>query len=253
MHPLNCSPERPSGACNLKIDKSSTWGVDFFQTCFPTIDRMLEALQPASSSFLSSVTAAVAGEPSNSNGNKNNVDCVTMVTQALQGNGPRVQSNHLYFNYFYNYNRTILNHPQRDVWVVRQESLWPDLKQIETMLGGDGRRKFEHEGPIITHASEKFPYKIQTANLNPVHLPVLCCILRDEILVYAYLLHNAVNLEAVQKTTSMSNLLSKCRADSLRSLSNSCGWKMTTTEEAGIDGNPTRRLGGLWPMLDVTF
>lgn len=233
MHPLNCSPERPSGACNLKKDTSTTWGVDFFQTCFPTMDRLLDVLQPASS---------------NGNGE---VDCAGMVTEALQGNGPKVQSNHLYFNFFYNYNRTALLYPQRDVWVVRQEFLWPDLKQIETLLGGDGRRKFEHEGPIITHASEKFPYKIQTSNLNPAHLPAVCCVMRDEILVYAYLLKNAVNLEPVQKKTSMNNLLSKCRSGSLRSLSNTCKW-MTSTE-AGIDGQLTRRMNQLLPMLDATY
>mmetsp|Transcript_8814 Transcript_8814/g.21099 ORF Transcript_8814/g.21099 Transcript_8814/m.21099 type:complete len:404 (+) Transcript_8814:175-1386(+) len=261
MHPLNCSPERPSGACNLKKDTSSTWGVDFFQTCFPTMDRLLDVLQPASSSSsnLPSLTEAAGGTGSNqaaNTTNANNVDCATMAIRALQGNGPRVQSNHLHFNYFYNYNRTILVYPERDVWVVRQESLWPDLKQIETLLGGDGSRKFEHEGPIITHASEKFPYKIKTADLNAAHLPAVCCTMRDEVLVYAYLLHNAVNLEAVQKQTSMNNLLSKCGVNSLQELSNTCGWKNKKKKPEGNDdkdGKVIRRLDELWPMLDIKF
>ncbi|CAJ1892593.1 unnamed protein product [Cylindrotheca closterium] len=245
MHPLNCWPERPSGACNLKRDTTTTWGVDFFQTCFPTMDRLLDVLQQQHSSSSSMLLSSLTGST-----DKEAADCATMVIRALEGNGPRVQSNHLYFNYFYNYNRTILEYPERDVWVVRQESLWPDLKQIETLLGGDGSRKFEHEGPIITHASEKFLYKVQAAKLNAAHLPAVCCVMRDEILVYAYLLHHAVNLEPTQKQTSMKNLLVKCGTDSLHTLSNTCGWRKP---KGNNDGNVVRRLEELWPMLDVKF
>ncbi|KAL3943923.1 MAG: hypothetical protein SGBAC_002000 [Bacillariaceae sp.] len=224
------------------------------------MDRLLDVLQPApassSLSMLVSLPGVTGGETGGSGRNHlastiTNVDCSTMAIRALEGNGPKVQSNHLYFNYFYNYNRTVLNYPERDVWVVRQESLWPDLKQIETLLGGDGTRKFEHEGPIITHASEKFVYKVQTANLNPTHLPAVCCTMRDEVLVYVYLLQKAFNLEIVQKQTSMKSLLSKCGANSLHALSNSCGWKRISEEHQ--DWKPSRRLDELWPMLDVKF
>jgi hypothetical protein len=202
MNPQNCVPERPSGACNLKKDTSSSWGQDFFDTCFPDVNTFVESMQ---SPLLQSAT-----------------NCSQLAIEAVQGNGPKAQSNHLYYNYHYNFNRTVRAFPDRDMVVVRREMLWDDMRSIEKLLGGDPSRKFEHEGPVITHGSEKFRYK---AALDSSLVPSLCCTIPNEILVYVHVLHRAVNLDALQKKSSIAALLSKCQANSLKSLFRQCNWK----------------------------
>lgn len=67
MHPANCVPERPSGACNLK-KSGSQWGVDFYQTCFPDVNDFVLSLRDP----------LQRGE----------TDCSAMALATITGNGP---------------------------------------------------------------------------------------------------------------------------------------------------------------------
>jgi hypothetical protein len=201
MHPENCFAERPSGACNLKKDTKSLWGHEFYDICFPNINAFIQSMKTPLT--------------------RSATKCSKMAIDAVQGNGPKKQSNHLYYNYNYNFNRTARAFPEKDIVVVRQEYLWDDMRHIEDLLGGDPTRKFEYEGRIITHGSEKFRYK---ADLDPDLISILCCTIPDEIFVYTSILHQALNLEYQQKKNSIAVLLSKCKAKSLKDLSLQCGW-----------------------------
>ena len=121
---------------------------------------------------------------------------------------PTGPSNHMHYNYFYYVNRTIHQYPDRTILAVRQERLWEDLRSVEKFLGGDGRRPFQHQGPTITHGSERFRYR---ASLNPDLVPHLCCTISQEVKTYKYLLEGAVNLEPREKSISIVALLEKCQ------------------------------------------
>jgi hypothetical protein len=200
MHPQNCLPERPSAACNLKRENNS-WGLDFYHECFPEVNKMFRSIQ----------TPLVVGS----------INCSQMALETIQGNGPEGPSNHMFFNYYYLANKTVLLYPKKDVMVVRQEMLWDDLRRIEQLLGGDPMRSFETEGPIVTHGSEKFLYR---AKLDPTLVPTLCCAIPKEIRTYIELLDQSKNLESRHKKYSIKNLLSKCQTESLPALSTRCGW-----------------------------
>eukprot|EP00980_Cylindrotheca_fusiformis_P014379 scaffold3827_cov179-Cylindrotheca_fusiformis.AAC.43 len=215
MHPQNCIPERPSGACNLKKDTSIPWGHDFFEICFQTVDAFVQSMQ-------SSTTTS-------------STNCSQLAIDAVQGNGPKAQSNHLYYNYMYNFNRTIRAFPHRAIVVVRRETLWEDMRSIEILLGGDGSRKFEHEGPVITHGSEKFLYQ---AVLDPSLIPTMCCAIPGEILVYFHVLSRAVNLDPQQKEYSRALLLSKCQANSVEALVTQCRWNKDSLPTALVPTMP---------------
>lgn len=67
MHPDNCVPNRPSGACNLKLDKSP-WGSDFYGKCFPDINDFVRSI----------------GEVMT----KQAVNCSALALETVRGNGP---------------------------------------------------------------------------------------------------------------------------------------------------------------------
>jgi hypothetical protein len=203
MHPENCLPDFPSGACNLKKGNNS-WGFTFYQVCFPDVNTMFRSLQ----------TPLLVGS----------TNCSKIALDTVKGNGPEGPSNHIYFNYFKYANRTSMLYPKRDIVVVRKENLWNDLKHLEELLGGNPSRLFETEGPVITHGSEKFAYK---ATLDPRFIPPMCCAIADEISIYAKLLARAKNLDGASKMSSIQSLLSKCHVESLHTLSTRCASERT--------------------------
>ena len=67
MHPLNCLPDRASGACNLKKD-NNPWGLAFYGDCFPDVNDFVRALKVPVSN--------------------RTIDCSAMATETVQGRGP---------------------------------------------------------------------------------------------------------------------------------------------------------------------
>jgi hypothetical protein len=194
MHPKNCLLERPSAACNLKKDGADTWGPLFYK-CFDDVGDMVRSVA------------------------YNHDNCSQMAVDAVRGRAPEAASNHMYFNYFFNANKTIFPYPRKDIFVVRQEFLWEDLRRIEGLLGGNPSRAFETDGPIVTHGSELFPYK---GVLSPHLIPVLCCAIPNEIAVYIKLIQRAVNV--YDKHSPVEKLVEKCGASSFPQLVEKCHW-----------------------------
>jgi hypothetical protein len=128
----------------------------------------------------------------------------------------------MHFNYFYYVNQTIAQFPERKILIIRQEAIWADLRSVEGYLGGDPRRKFEEEGPVITHGSERFRYR---ARLDPTLVSRLCCAIPKEISTYMHLVKQAVNLEVRQKEYSLKALFQRCHAASFQDLASMCGWE----------------------------
>mmetsp|Transcript_36318 Transcript_36318/g.72294 ORF Transcript_36318/g.72294 Transcript_36318/m.72294 type:complete len:352 (+) Transcript_36318:94-1149(+) len=199
MHPANCVPNIPSGACNLKKD-NNPWGIKFYQTCFPDINDLGRSIVKPTT-----------------NGS---IDCSDLGIETVQGNGPEGPSNHMHYNYFYYFNRTLHQYPNRIILAVRQERLWEDLRSVEKFLGGDAQRPFQDQGPTITHGSEKFRYR---ASLDPDLVPPLCCTIIQEVKTYKYLLEEAVNLESSQKSISIMALLKKCQIHNWNQWIEDCG------------------------------
>jgi len=127
----------------------------------------------------------------------------------------------MYYNYQYYANRTITQYPNRKTLVVRQESLWDDLRSVESYLGGDPHHPFETQGPTITHGSERFRYR---ARLDPMLVVQLCCAIPKEISTYTLLLKKASNLGIEQKASSLKALFHGCGSSSLKDLTTRCGW-----------------------------
>lgn len=67
MHPENCVPNRPSGACNLKKD-NNPWGINFYQTCFPNVNDFVRSMV----------------EP----WIRNSINCSQFALETVQGKGP---------------------------------------------------------------------------------------------------------------------------------------------------------------------
>ena len=221
MHPLNCSPERPSAACNLKKG-NNPWGLRFYEQCFPRVDDLFRSIQALNLSEASANT---------NDHNNNNNNCSDFALETIQGRGPEGASNHMFYNYQYYSNRTTFRYPEKDVVVVRQEMLWDDMRRIEGLLGGDPNYPFETQGKIDNHGSDKFLYR---AKLDPSLVPPLCCFLSNEIIVYNNLLERALNLEPRHKEYSIKTLFSKCRVDSLQTLSSRCGWRPSELPSFGL-------------------
>ena len=226
MNPINCLPDRPSAACNLKLDKTMyntlsnlTWGYVLFDLCFPTINDMIQSLQNEK---------LVHVEDSNNN----SINCSQLAIDTITGYGPPGPSNHLYFNYHYYVNKTstlliqssslaqqqqqqqerqqtpsIPNNKKKRIFVIRKENLFDDLRTIEYILGGSIQRPFEREGGTISHGNQLYPYK---AILDNNLMPILCCVIPKELTIYVTLVTRALNLIDVDKITSIEELYTKC-------------------------------------------
>jgi hypothetical protein len=213
MHPRNCLLNQPSAACNLKKG-NNPWGLQFYGDCFPTVNDLFRLIAPRES----------VPQPKGSRDFNGTIDrCSHLAVDALQGRGPEGPTNHLYFNYYYLANQTIMRHPDKEVMVVRLEFLWKDLQSVEIILGGNPRRHFQGEGPIITHGSEKFPYQAELDETAiRLGVPLLCCVIYSEIHTYLYLLSNSVNLKKSQKEHSIRQILTKCEAKTVEDLHSRC-------------------------------
>jgi hypothetical protein len=212
MHPKNCLQNQPSAACNLKRG-NNTWGVRFYHDCFPTVNDFVRSLTRQEQHKIGQEELAP------DHGNYATASCSKMALDTLQGKGPDGPTNHMFYNYLFLANLTTMVHPNKEIMVVRQESLWDDMRRVEGILGGNPMRPFETEGPVVTHGSEKFPHR---ATLDPFLVPLLCCALNKEIHVYMELLTRAINIDLSEKQHAIKRLSGKCNVDSLKALSTKC-------------------------------
>lgn len=202
MNPANCLPQEDyySTACNtnrsiistssLKNKKGSKWPMKFFQ-CFPTLNHFAETL----------ITQ----------GDNESSSCFQIAWRTITGTASTA-SGHAYYNYRYYWNETIAKYPNKELWVLRTESLWDDMAAIETTLSPSDVVALSSSHPLlmkrnVTHGSEAH---VQRDRLSNRGLARLCCALKDEIAIYANILQQSTNLEVQERKKPISFLRDQC-------------------------------------------
>jgi Sulfotransferase family len=187
---LSCEAHRQS------IDDPAGFVAMFFHKCFPTLDDWANAIQNAQNGSKRSPWSA---------------QCLQLALDSIQGNLDRHEATiatHLMANYEHYMNRTIRQHPEKDVMVVRIHHLWTDLQYID-------RRYFHGTGDFgnltgtaFTHGSHS-PGGNQTA-ISLQSQQIFCCALRSELLLYRELLLRAINLRPTDQSASLQHAMDIC-------------------------------------------
>lgn len=223
------------------MDNPDSWEARFF-ACFPSLEFMAKGLTHKIDSSR----------------------CSRMVRHVLngQGGGPDTGQDvvgHLSANYQYYHRHTIglssssssappppsdgpdaelvddaaVATTNQTILVLRTESLWDDLKELDIFLGGNGY--FRKEGLRVSHVVDDHNNQHQqgqqhtvykdAAVLSPHGGKLLCCAMHEELAVYRELLLRAANLNATQKKETLSAALELCRATSWPGLVKACGMR----------------------------
>lgn len=228
-HPVNCKettflrgqPE-PWGCQNLKkIHLPNSPEYRIYNTCFPNGEVELFAQStmspfPGDGAYSESTTTnnsnlteseAVAEEAkveTTESAPKRAASCRTLANNLARGLGPRLPGPHMYYNYEYYFNHTILTYPEKEVLGIRTEYEWEDIKALDLAIGGTG--KFKREGKAISHGSEHY----EPAPITEQAYHKLCCVLHDEIVLYFDILKRAVNLNETAKDDAIDTVFRKC-------------------------------------------
>ena len=113
----------------------------------------------------------------------------------------------MYYNMHHYTVETIDEYPDKEVLVVRTESLWKDVKDLDIMLGGKGTFG-EIEGTRDSHGSEH--YKRSNTTFSTSDYGLLCCALSNEMDLYRRLVELAVNLNTAAKQHTIASTTRKC-------------------------------------------
>ncbi|KAL7546473.1 hypothetical protein ACHAWF_009805, partial [Thalassiosira exigua] len=149
------------------------------------------------------------------NGNDTNVTtCKELGETVIQGK-TIAGGNHFGRNYQYYRDYSLGNKPNHSVAVIRMESMWDDIVQLDQMLGGSGHVR--GMGLKHTHGSENYTSSFNKTLSAPDKI-YLCCLIYEEIVAYQSLVLRAFNLNATQKEETISNLLDQCQINDIRML-----------------------------------
>ena len=163
--------------------------------CFPTAEHLAQGLYGNSRNGTMDV--------------KEQEQCRTTAWMVLTGNQTSQQAKvvtHLYHNYAYYKNLTLDQFPNREVMVVRTESLWQDISRLDVFLGGTGQ--FLTSGHRFDHGRAT-QYRVKS-RLTPQGKQYFCKALQDEIAIYRMLIERAVNLNATEKRQSIGAVQADC-------------------------------------------
>lgn len=117
------------------------------------------------------------------------------------------------FNLQYYTRKTIDIHPAKSVLVVRSESIWNDLQDLEIQLGGN-RKAFV---PVHDEDDEDDVVVDAATNYAP-----LCCAVWNEMQTYRRLLKLAVNLNSKEKVDTLLHAVHHCRFSSWVDMEQQC-------------------------------
>ena len=95
-------------------------------------------------------------------------------------------------------------YPEKEVFGIRTEYEWDDIKALDRAIGGSGTVR--NEGKAVSHGSEHF----EQAPLTEQAYHKLCCVLHDEIALYFDILKRAVNLNKAAVDDAIDGVLRKC-------------------------------------------
>jgi hypothetical protein len=136
--------------------------------------------------------------------------CIDLAYKAIQGRIIDEKTfSYMQYNTNYYFTKTIGTYPSKGVLVVRTESLWDDLNDIDLRLGGNGTFG------LVNKESNDF-HDIQNGQRNDT-LPLsvgdsalLCCAMQVELHAFRRLLDRAVNLNEASKQATISNAAQRC-------------------------------------------
>ena len=196
-------------AKKVKEDPKSETAL-FFQTCFPRQQLLPVAFDDKGTNTLKRtchdlVRKVFAGK----------------MIERFSGEGfkPIQGFKHISFNMRYYTGRTIDRYPNKNVLILRTESLWDDLKDLDTQLGGYGVFG-QREGYKDSHGSEN--YRQSKDTLSAADYGVLCCALLDEMNIYRDLLKRAVNFDDAAKNSTITSAANKCGFSSWNDMVDQC-------------------------------
>jgi len=204
-HPKSCMHNRQTKrACaTARHIKKHPGGssAKFFNDCFPTQEHLpLLASKSAGSDTVSQACSDLAKE---------------VIAGERYGKGFK----HMYYNMEHYTNRTIDKYPDKSVLVVRTESLWDDIKELDIMLGGKGTFG-GIEGTRDSHGSEK--YKKSNGTLSVTEYGILCCAIEREMNIYRHLLELAVNFDDKATKDTITRTANKCGFSSWDEMMSTC-------------------------------
>ena len=234
VHPQHCqlnqTQTRSSSRQNcMALDNVQThpdgWLAQFFHDCqFTTMARWADALLLELQST------------STTNSNNHNNPCYTLARTSLLGGPSHIGSmeqvplaSHLISNIRVNNEATAHRFPQTPVIIVRTESLWQDLQELDRLLGGSGEFGGKAVENVVMNA-KRSDIKSTAEGLSKRQTQLLCCGLQQELLAYKELLEQAVNFSLKEKQTTLQLTLERCYFES---------WKdvYTCTAEYLLDKN----------------
>ena len=172
------------------------WVGQFFQQCFPTVQDWAMGSTARSS------------------------NCKTLASQTYDGTLSEKDvplAAHMIANLQHYVEKTVKKNPNAEILVVRTNSLWQDLKDLDIWLGGKGTFGTS-EGSAVTHGSEN--YNHHSPDLTEEATTQLCCALKSEIEWYRTLVQRAANL--VDKKTELARSVERCGVKSWEELQEKC-------------------------------
>lgn len=211
VHPGHCPADsnqknlNPSCIADRQLKKNPQgWVGQFFQDCFPTVqDWALGA------TALASTTKSATSS-----------NCNALALQTYQGTLSEKDvplAAHMIANLQHYVKKTVQINPQAEILVVRTDSLWQDLKELDAWLGGSGDFGAA-EGLAVTHGSEH--YNHHSPALSEKATKQLCCALKEEIRWYRTLIEKAANL--VDKEAELNRSVQRCGMASWEELEQAC-------------------------------
>ena len=214
----------------------------FFQTCFPNQHDFAGAFNSSGTSVLERACIRLAHHVVKGNAGKHYGSDGDQI-KPIQG------FKHITFNMRYYVGRTLAKYPDKDVLVVRTESMWDDLKDLDLKLGGYGIFG-QREGYKDSHGSET--YKQEKDSLSGEEYSLLCCALQEDMDVYRQLIMRAVNLDEEDKYATIAKTAERCGFPSWDDMVRQC-----TIQEHLMDGtrhnDSTISLGPTLSLDNITF
>lgn len=194
-HPDSCMDDkRTERACETAQDIEDYPGCKaemFYRQCFP----MQESLPLLALAMNHTDTQQLSH------------NCSKLARKVIRGKIFERGFKHMYYNMHHYTVETIDEYPDKEVVVVRTESLWKDVKDLDIMLGGKGTFG-EIEGTRDSHGSEH--YKRSNTTFSTSDYGLLCCALSNEMDLYRRLVELAVNLNTAAKQHTIASTTRKC-------------------------------------------
>ncbi|CAB9511867.1 expressed unknown protein [Seminavis robusta] len=209
-HPDNCCkslrgrPFQPGGCALEKMSKNpGRPAYEIYSRCWPS-PGMEDFAQAVLSPYPTEFNASHLANETLQYQKESPKLCRRIAHRMARGLGPSDPNLHMYYNYEYYMNRTVLEYPDKEVLGIRMEHVWKDLQDLDVALGGAG--VFNMKGSAISHGSNSyFPSPVSTAAYQK-----LCCVLEREIAHYLELLFKVKNLNDAAKQEGWEKVRTSC-------------------------------------------